>query len=219
VLAVRGALHRPVRGGVARCGICGDAALPDVAERRRGRVVVRAEAVALVRLHRLRREPVQPPDHRLRRRVGPAEAGVGRDGGGDESRGAGVGAADRPGDETRVSQGDEAGAGSQVGCVRVAGAEPGPGADPVHDLDAAVQPDALADGGRTRSALGPGAGGRRCGARGGPRDDAQRLRAELQLPGTRRPLRGRFGAGAGGRQNATARTRGGRRPGVRTRRY
>ena len=80
-----------------------------------GGAVVPAGAVALVRLPRLRGQPVEPADDRVRRRAGPAEAGVGRDAEGSRGRGGEDRPDRRPADRSPLHARREAGVGPPAG--------------------------------------------------------------------------------------------------------
>ena len=77
------AVHYPEHVGRRRAGrrLLRDRRLPQGLPERDGPAdLVREEALAPLRLHRLRRQPVQLPDRRLQRREGPPEAGRRHDG-------------------------------------------------------------------------------------------------------------------------------------------
>ena len=105
--------------------------------------LVREEALALVRLHRLRRQPVQLPDGRLQRRDRQAEAGRRHDGRGAEAGGHrrwSTSSARRPATRTTRRRRRR----STAASTRIAaqGPRPAAAAGPLHDLDAALQPHA-----------------------------------------------------------------------------
>ena len=161
-LAVRRALRRA----------CGARRIPARASRRRRsssacfqsedvsrRAVVSEEALALVRLHRLRAEPLQLPDDRLQRRDRQAEAGRRRDGARVEEGRTEPDAHHRPADGAQDSsrqRWSRSSGGWRTSRRWAANTHAARGA--FHDLDAALQPDELGDGRRDWASTGSGRG-------------------------------------------------------------
>ena len=119
--------------------------------------LVREEAVAPLRLHRLRPEPVQLPDRGLQRRARPAEAGRRHDGQGPARTRASswpTSSAPRPAISTRPRPRPRSIGGSTA--IVEAGRDPVPVRRALHHLDAALQPLVLGPGRRPGAALGAG---------------------------------------------------------------
>ena len=143
------ALRRSLGGRRAGRGLHRDRGVP--ARRARAAAAERraADALAHVRLDRLRGQHVQRPGRGVLRRDRRAEAGRRRDGGGDARGRADARAHHRPEYRPRLrARRAAAGAGSPRCSSRPEGRNPVPDGDSLHDLDAALQHDVLAHGRR-----------------------------------------------------------------------
>ena len=186
------AVHYPEPVGRRRAGrrLLRDRRLPQGLPERDGPAdLVREEALAPVRLHRLRRQPLQLPDRRLQRREGRPEAGRRHDGQGAEGRrastlvhiiGPNTGHHYTPEAKDEINR--------RIDAIVEAGRDPVPHARAVHHLDAPLQPLVLGADRRPGEALGAGHGRR--GAVGRRRAQRPAIRdARTSPPSRSRSLR------------------------------
>ena len=175
-MALRDALRRAVGRGRSRRRIQRIGAIPEAQPHRAERAAsVGADALPSLRFERLRDQSVQHADRRLQRRNRRPEAGRRRDGEGDGGRGIADDSHHWPEDPAPLPSGFDRRDRPPARRDRRARARSVSAQDPLHHLDAGLQPDEVGDRRRAGQALGAGACRRRDRRRKrGQRDDLQR---------------------------------------------